>query len=260
MNKINFTGRIDIPNNLVQAEILQNEGKLILDLKMDLTSFGIDPKCSIVLDLRSAGTLETHRFDLGLLGIGVTRLEIDISHMRDPLSSRLRLKVIDKSTDYHIIRAQIDNFIPRIPHDDFELDQAKSLLKIVKENDLECPWLLKFDSGEPIIKVSGKRDMFPILQENLNLFVPLIISDVVRQIMVWLLLSDEFENEEIAEKWKQYFVLLGLDYETFSNQSDSELRKNNSEIYTFASDIANTFALKHELILKLQSELTKELQ
>ena len=258
--KFNYTKRIDLTADDINAEVVWENDKYYLLLSWDLQKYLLEKNFKVFVDLRNSGTTETQRFDLGPLSSGIANHRIDISHMREPLSSRLRLKVIDINSKVHLIKAQIDNFIPRVPNSFIQQNQSKSLLKIIKDSDGECPWLLKFDSGEPTLVISGKDDFFYIVQENSSLIINLLLGDVVRQILIWLLMSNDFENDEIATKWKSFFFSLGVDPETFNNQSISELSMSPTEIYVFASQWADVFSSKHNFIRELKSELAKEIQ
>lgn len=251
LTKLNYTGRIDLPVECVKAEIQVDEARFTLRLSWDFEEFHFDPKCSVMLDLRAAGTTDTRRYTLGHLGSGRGEKVLDISSMRNPLTSRLRIKVVSGSKEFRVLEAQLDNFRPMVP---LQQEDSKSILKIYKDPGLDVPWRVKIDSGEPILVISGKDEIYSLLNNEDSIFMPAVMAEVVRQIFVWRAKDREEENAELSSAWRAFFIELGCD-ESFFEDSDepfSDIEREQS-IADESESIAVTFSIRHKLIRDIRS-------
>ena len=94
LQKINFTGRIDLPMEVLDARVEMDGARTILFLEWNLSGFGFDSESEIWLEIRRAGSYEYRREFLTSFKRGSTDSRIDVTNMTDPMNLRLRLKVI----------------------------------------------------------------------------------------------------------------------------------------------------------------------
>ena len=203
--EFNYTGRLEIPSQLVVAKHLPTDRTHILKLDWDFSALGFKVTDEIVLDVFVKNTSESLRFDLGGIDSGTGSRELDLFSMRNPSGSKLRLKVIDKSSGLPIIRGVIDNFNPELPEDS---DSSRSLLPILRKSGLKTPWELTFDRGIPTLYITDSGNLYQTLRNRVKAewFYPIIIHRVFEDIFFWIATSESFENIEKVEKWKKLFI------------------------------------------------------
>jgi hypothetical protein len=256
LQRLNFTGRIDLSNNEVSANFVNSDNSQKILLAWNFSKFNFSKSCELVVDLRSTGTTETSRITIGRLEENVNEYEIDISQMRNPDLVRVRLKVCEK--DYNglsRIKAQIDNLIPKPLEAD---DNARSFLKLAKDDDLEVPWELRFDSGEPCLFITGKKDLYHQLRNRSPWFLPLIMHDVVRQIFLWLADQSDYENYDIAEQWKQFFFDMGCPVDFFNSVDEIDSDERSEEVDSQLRLILQSFVKQHNILNELSNLVSFE--
>lgn len=203
--EFNYTDRLEIPTQLVIAKHVPAEHSHSLKLEWDFSVLGFDATDQIVLDVFVKNTSESLRFDLGEIDSGKDSCEIDLTSMRNPSSSKLRIKVIDKSSGLPIIRGVIDNLNPELPEDS---DSSRSLLPILRKPGLKTPWELNFDRGVPTLFITDSGNLYQSLRNRVKAewFYPIIMHKVFEDIFFWIATSESFENIEKIDKWKSLFI------------------------------------------------------
>jgi hypothetical protein len=203
--EFNYTNRLDIPSQLVAARHIPSERSHLLQLDWDFSALGFDSADQLVLDVFVRNTSESLRFDLGDLDSGKGSQELNLSNMRNPSSSKLRFKVIDRSTGTPIIKGVIDNLNPELPEDS---DSSRSLLPILRKPGLKTPWELNFERGIPTLFITDSGNLYHSLRNRVKAewFFPTIIHKIFEDIFYWIAISDSFENSEKIEKWKKLFI------------------------------------------------------
>lgn len=224
LQKINFTGRIDLPMEVLDARVDIDGARTILFLEWNLSGFGFDPESEIWLEIRRAGSYEYRREFLTSFKRGSTDSRIDVTNMTDPMNLRLRLKVIRNKENKRLLVGNLDNFVPRVPKD---TSKQKGFLKIIKDESLDVPWCVRVVMGEPFLVISGKKDTYSVLKDQVPTFIPSILPEVVRQIHIWAVRDRDRENPIIFGKWQDFLIGLGavidlFDYE-FDESIDGEL-------------------------------------
>ena len=218
LQKINFTGRIDLPMDVLDAHVGVEGTRSILFLEWNLSGFKFDTEAEIWIEIRRAGSYEYRREFLTNFKRGTTVASVDVSNMTDPMNLRLRLKVVLEKNGKRLLVGNLDNFVPRVPKDN---NKQKGFLKIIKDDSLEVPWCVRVNMGEPFLVISGKRQNYVVLKEQSPIFIPGILPDVVRQIHVWAVNDRDRENQEVFNKWKNFLISLGGDEKLF----DSDLEE-----------------------------------
>jgi hypothetical protein len=214
-------------------------------LEWNLSSFKFDPNAEIWIEVKTAGSYDYQRYSLGKIVNGIGKKSIDISSTRDPITSRLRFKIVQNKQGKRLIIGNLDNFTPRTPVSEVD---SKSILKIKRDSSLVVPWIVQYTDGEPLLVISGKEDVYSILRDPKSSFEFSILAEVVRQIFIWRAEDREQINEKISEAWKSFFVLHGADDEIFDSDilyADLDDRKQN--VLDMAIKVSGNFAAKHEL-------------
>lgn len=247
LQKINFTGRIDLPMDVLESHVEVKENRSTLFLKWDFSGYKFDPSSQVWLEIRRAGSYEYRRELLGAYKKGITEASIDVSNMTDPRNLRLRLKVSLDQGKKKILLGNLDNFVPRVPQDE---THQRGFLSILKDESLEVPWIVKFQQGEPLLVISGKKNVFSVLKEHSPTFIPSILPEVVRQICVWAANDKERENPELFEKWERLLVGLGAREDIFEadDTNDEASQDRHQDILENAVNCASEFARKHSLL------------
>ena len=248
LQKINFTGRIDLPMEVLDAHVAVEGSRSILILEWNLSGFKFDKDAEIWIEIRRAGSYEYRREYLTNFKRGNTEARIDVSNMTDPLNLRLRLKVILDKQGKRLLVGNLDNFVPRVPKD---LSKQKGFLKIIKDDSLEVPWCVRIHMGEPFLVISGKKHNYSVLKEQTPVFIPSILPEVVRQIHIWAVNDRDRENPEVFSKWKNFFISLGgieeLFYKDLEELGDVELSYDQLIIEN-SKECAVEFARKNSII------------
>ena len=219
LQKINFTGRIDLPMDSLDAYVEQKANRYLLQLNWDLTRFNFNSKAEVWLEIRRAGSYEYRREFLSKFQRGQNVATIDISNITDPLNLRLRLKVVFEVDGKRLLIGNLDNFVPRVPQDK---SMQKGFLKIIKDDSMDNPWMMKYDLGEPILAISGKKKNYLVLKEEFSFFIPAILPEVVRQVCIWAINDRNRENPIVFAKWERFFIALGVSGDLFNRDDATE--------------------------------------
>lgn len=248
LQKINFTGRIDLPMDVLDAHVRVEGSRSILYLEWNLSGFKFDTKAEIWIEIRRAGSYEYRREFLTNFKRGNTEASVDVSNMTDPMNLRLRLKVILDENGKRLLVGNLDNFVPRVPKDS---NKQKGFLKIIKDDSLEVPWCVRINMGEPFLVISGKKNTYAVLKEQSPVFIPSILPEVVRQIHVWAVNDRDRENPEVFNKWRNFLIALGGDENLFDsdlNEIDDSESSPENLVLENSNECAAEFARRNSII------------
>ena len=255
-NSINYTGRIDIEVNEVSATYREDNGQCLITISWLLGHYGLNKTCQLFLSLEGDQTSESRRFDLGLLGDGQGERVLTFAQIRNPELIKLRLKVVESNLDgIPLIKAQGDKIAPVNLNAD---NRSRSFLKMVSSPDLTVPWRVEFRNDEPVLMISEREDLFQKLRNKSQLFEPLVLADVVRQVFIWMATSDLSYSDEILKEWVLFFERLscpqGFVQTERSHEDDYE------EIMEMANIVSEEFAKKYGFIESISSIIDVEEQ
>ena len=245
LQKLNYTKRVDLPLDCLNAQITISNDVFLLNLEWNLSSYKFDPNAEIWIEVKTAGSYDYQRYLLGKVANGIGKESINITSTIDPISSRLRYKVVQNKLGKRLIIGNLDNFIPRTPVSEAD---SKSILKIKRDSSLNVPWIVQYTDGEPLLVISGKEDVYSILRDPKSTFEFSILAEVVRQIFIWRAEDRELINEKISEAWKSFFVSQGAEDDIFDSDilyADLDDRKQN--VLDMAIIVSGNFAANHEL-------------
>lgn len=111
--------------------------------------------------------------------------------------------------------------------------------------------MMKFDLGEPILAISGKKNNYAVLKEEFNFFIPAILPEVVRQVCIWAINDRNRENPLVFSKWERFFIALGVSGDLFDRDEASEYEFDEefaNRIEESATSCANEFSRRNGII------------
>lgn len=203
--EFNYTGRVQLLHTEVDSSFRLDGEDQILSMKWSLDHHSFPESSRVIVEVKSEGTFELRRHDLGTIGDGSRTVAIRFPRLRNPELIRLTLKVVEVVEGLPMIRGVLDGIYPL---DESDNSKTKSILPIVRDEELGVPWQLRFDEI-PILYLTGRRDLFVYLKENSREFNPTVLSEVVRQIFEWLALGDHDFDNVILSQWVDFFESLG---------------------------------------------------
>ena len=217
ITSLNYTSRIEIDRSMVSPRILVSASSATLHLGWNLSLLDLDPTSELIAELSDVRSTRTRRISLGKILNGVGESTENVSDFSNLTSIRIRFKVVSLDSKKRLrILASIDKVRPELPP---EIENAFSLLNIEADETLSVPWVLNFDSGEPILYISKKKNLFDQLRNPTSApwFFPLVVHEVARQVFNWLCLSDDLTNSSVAKIWQEFFISFGCDPDFFIN-------------------------------------------
>ena len=246
----NFTDRVDIPLECISVRNLTFQGnEVFLTVAWDFSILGLPSDANVKIELGAIGTFQTDVIDCGLLETGVLQSKaIPVSHIRNPNLIQFRV-MISKRNDLGVplILAEIDKVKPVL---DKGSENGSSLLKRRKITNLGVPWELQFDSGIPVLCISGKKDMWFQLRKKAPWFDPIVLHKILGEIFFWTIQESKSpEDPEIFEEWKNYFVTLGASEDFYEQNYD--ILDQDSEDFRVVNDlcrqITEAFCIKFDV-------------
>lgn len=245
--EFNYTGRVQILPTEVYASYRLDGDDQVLTLKLTLSHYSFPTTSRVVVEVESAGTTDVRRLDLGALGDADRTASERFPRLRNPELIRLRVKVVEYVDRLPMIRGVLDNVYPLDENDN---SKSKSILKIVRDDELGVPWQLRFDEI-PVLYLTGRRDLFVYLKENSREFNPTVLPEVVRQIFEWLALDDHDFDDEILAQWVTFFEDLGCEpgfLETSRTRADE---RDLDDVVSRGLRLSEEFARRFEFVESL---------
>lgn len=254
---INYTGRIDIEPQEIEATYRIDNDKYLLEIKWWLGLYPLGEDCKIFIEMRGEGkTTEARRFELGQLSSKNGSKMITLEQVRNPELVRIRFGVVASDANgIPLIKAHCDNIAPVNLN---ENNRSRSFLKMVKAPELVVPWRLEFYDGEPVLMISDREELFHRLRDTSPLFTPLVLSEVVRQVFEWIAFEDLDYTSKISNEWVAFFEQLtcpvGFIREERSRDDDEDFRS----VELMSRVVSEEFSKKFRLIDAIASTFNGE--
>jgi len=244
--EFNYTGRVQILPTEVYASFRLDGDDQVLTLKWTFSHYSFPKTSKVIVEVESPGTTDVRRLDLGALGDGDRSATERFPRLRNPELIRLRVKVVENVDVLPMIRGVLDGIYPL---DESDNSKSKSILKIVRDDELGVPWQLRFEEI-PVLYLTGRRDLFVYLKESSREFNPTVLSEIVRQIFEWLALGDHDFDDEILGQWVIFFEALGCEpgfLETSRTRTDDEVEDVGSRGVRLSEEFARRFEFVESL-------------
>ena len=254
---INQTGRRMIPSNELSIQLIDESN---VRFKWDFSNLKLNQGSEAILELTSIGNIERVSIKSDDLSMpGELTIPLDKYVITKGIIGRLKVVRIDSDGIRYILN---ESKTLRLENDKLEGEHGKSLLDVYNDPQLRVPWQLVFDDGEPVLKVSDYHENAPKIYTN-TVFQTSILPEVMRQITFWLLTEDPDESQNYkVSLWWSLVEELGLSSEDrfyFTGIITKNLEVIN-EIMTKCQEIADSFAVKHNILQKLSNYITEEEQ
>jgi hypothetical protein len=255
--RLNYTNHIQIEEHEIEATYQLENGGCVLTLRWLLGHYSFPEDSFLFLEVKGGSqTSESHRVELGQLGQGNGDMTLSPLFVRNPELIKLRFGVVGQEPNgLRLIMADRDRISPTNLN---ENSQARSFLKMVKISDLVVPWMLDFNDDEPVLLISDRQELFHKLRDTSPIFKPLILSEVVRQVFVWICSSDLDLQGRILRNWLSLFERLSCPKSFFEVERSLENPEDLKEIEEKAIVVSEEFSKKFDLINSIASSFENE--
>lgn len=250
IKSFNFTLRVDIELSHIGCELALDDRGKTLSVLWKLRSMHLPYNSQVIVEVFDVKSTRTQRFPVGMLGDGDGSCELDVSFFHNLDSIRIRFKVSE--LDIHgrsKILASLDRIRPLLPPED---SSGNSMLAIEKDESLQVPWQVRFDSGEPMLYVTEIGNLYVQLR-NFSAapwFVPATMHQVVKEIFEWVCNNREASNSSATKQWEDFFYVHGCSigfFDTVKSNTEEESIDLDVELAT----VLAKFSKKHMLIQEL---------
>ena len=255
--RLNYTNRIQIEEHEIEANYRIENGGCVLTLRWLLGHYSLPEDSVLFLEVKGGSqTSESHRVELGQLGQGNGDVTLSPLLVRNPELIKLRFGVVGKEPNgLRLIRADRDRISPT---NLAENSQARSFLKLVKVSDLVVPWMVDFNDDEPVLLISDRQELFHKLRDTSPIFKPLVLSEVVRQVFVWICSSDLDLQGRIVGQWLSFFEQLSCPKSFFEVERSLDNSEDVEEIERMSKIASEEFAKRFELIDSIASSFQND--
>lgn len=243
---LNYTGRVKLEESEVSARIIKTADQSSVVVNWDFSERDVSKSSGINIEVYGAGQEKRTEIQAPVEDKGNST--IPITEFRDTNALKVRIKVVSRNSDNNLpyIQFVADN----IPvENESDLDRVKSILPILKRQDLDTPWYLELNSEESEGPCLIIRENDGLGDQMLNnpLFIPFVLPGVVSRVFEWVYEDrDVNPDTETWIAWKNYFLRLGV---TVPTEIDSMPQYERQDTITdLARQVAEHFSLQNKLI------------
>lgn len=239
---LNDTGRSRITHEMFDASLSRETGEPVLKISWDITPLSIRSKKKLVVDISNDRVEQ--RVELSEVGADVGEIIYPLSAEFAVGVTRIRIvAVTEDASGIPIIRAESVTTSFSTSGE----STSKSILVVEPVADLAVIWELDFDSGDVILKVSNKDNLWSEQLRQSQIFKSTIIGHIVYAVALHLLAT----RDELAAglvNWQNLLVPLGLNIDD-SDEADVE------DLMDHARDVSHAFQEDRKLLSHLISNL-----
>lgn len=250
IKSINFSSRVEIEITQIASELaLKDDGKS-LSVLWKLQTLHLPKESQVVIEAFDSKSTRSKRFPLGELGNGDGYCEVDVSQFHSSDSFRFRFKVSGRDNHGRSkILASLDRIRPILPPSE---SQGNSMLSIEKDESLQIPWQLRFDSGEPVLYITEIANLYNQLRNPSTApwFSPVTMHQIVTEIFMWVCKSREASNSSVTKPWEDFFYSHGCTV-SFFDSVDSNTDERSLDFEEELSTVLSKFSKQHMLIQEL---------
>lgn len=236
LRTINYTGRRRLERKEVQVRLKEFDSgppEFDVDFSLDTTRLPDDAK--IYVEASYINTLQ--RFSYGTVA-EIKRPEprklnqLDLSGL-----IQFRVLIVDESAHLAQIVAQADNL--RALGDDAE--EQKSSLVVLKSRPLgQQTWRVEVPSeGKPELYLNSRIPFVIDRVKTVPLFQALILPAALREVLMFYLWDDEFEDGSVAQQWLKFGEYLA--YEKPGTDADA------SDLVAWVNEVSARFSERFDM-------------
>lgn len=243
---LNYTGRVKLEESEVSARLIKSADQSSVVVNWDFSERDVSNSSGINIEVYGAGQEKRTEVQAPIEEKG--NAVILITEFRDTNALKVRIKVISRKSDNNLpyIQFVADNISVE---NESDIDRVKSILPILKRQDLDTPWYLELNSEEsegPCL-IIRENDGLGDQMLNSPLFIPFVLPGVVSRIFEWVYEErDVNPDTETWIAWKDYFVRLGV---TVPAEIDSMPQYDRQEtLKGLARQVSEYFSVQNKLI------------
>lgn len=197
--RINYTQRQRIPKKNIQISLNKENDKLVnFDANINLQGFNLPFDAQVFVE--AYYRTERKRFHFGTVSNISQPKDTDLSDLGYLDNLDFRIKVVDTSTKYGLILAEADKIKPR--EEGKEENHIRSILATEFNCDLGNQiWRLNFTHSPPVLELNNKIPNIRSLAKTDPLFFFYVYPQVVKEVLIYLFLIEEFDPEDPLEDW-----------------------------------------------------------
>lgn len=201
---VNLTGKKRITQDLVSAEIIEDDSSNSAKVIWNLTALGIKQDAELIFETYSFG--QTSRDLVPLNGNESGEKILNLVNFKKDSSINLYLRVVDSSAPVRRILAE-SAAIALLPGKTKEGDN--SLLKVQAKNDLLSLWQVDYSLGEPVLQISNRNGIYADLISQ-QIFMAAVLPAALSGISFTVISQPEVFNSEVLMQWESALTKFGL--------------------------------------------------
>ncbi|KQC06653.1 MAG: hypothetical protein APR54_01535 [Candidatus Cloacimonas sp. SDB] len=197
---LNYTRRQRIPAKNIHITFhRENEVIKSFDATINLQGLKLpfDAKVFVEVYYRT----DRKRFDFGTVSNIIQPESTNISELGNLDNLNFRIKVVDLSTKYGLILAEADGIKPHTEKGDEK--RIRSILSTEFNCDLgNQVWRMNYSTSLPILELNKNIPNIRSLAKSNPLFFFFVYPQVIREVLTYMFLVEEFDPEETTEEWQ----------------------------------------------------------
>lgn len=205
IRKFNYTGRKKIKRNNVRVDLLHDpDSKRFFNISVSLDDLVLPPEACIYVE--AYHRMAYRRFDFGTVGnrrIPEDRFLRDLPESVIPL---FRVKVVDRTAAHGHIIAALDRIRPESI--DRQPTGSQSLLYVEYGDLRQRIWELDLDGDWPVLRLNRQAGDIGLIASGDDRFMALVYPEILRQILVRILMTDEHTDPDCDDDWPSLWLRL----------------------------------------------------
>lgn len=238
---VNYSGRKIITTDDFHLKFQrQDESRngLSVEVTWDLSKLNIPSNSVLILEVEGRGRF--YRFELGEIDDGLGEALVQLGLVHDLSTIRAELFATSLEGNLPRIVAASAPVALLVGGDSDEASQ--SFLPLRVEPDLDTLWRLNFESGTPVLEVSGRYGA-PHIEPW---FAVAVLPSVVKEVFLTISLGLENLNGDDEEVWRQYFENSGVSLPI--PESDELSNEHILNIFDRANQVSEWFTKSNSLL------------
>lgn len=229
IRKFNYTDRVRILRSDVKVHINSDGGQLAFDVDLSAIAnpkYQLPPNGTVFIEAYRQTTWM--RFDFGHVGAITPAVNRSLAQFDSPIGIKFRLKVTATGASHKIL-AEADA-IPLSERDESQR-RPDELLPVKPQRLGDEIYRLDFsslDGGRPLLLINSEAGHYSQIGRSSS-FISLVYPSVFREILVRILIVDQYEADETNTDWKSQWLRFALGLPGLGELPESEDPEGQSE-------------------------------